>query len=81
MASASGAYGRLSGLRPVAGPNVPDPRAGSSQMGVLVGGSSVGQEELNSGYNSEDESVPRPRDGNAEEVYEWNVVLVIRTAV
>jgi len=51
-------YARLSGLRSGAGANVSDARACSSQMSA----------EEHSGYNSEDECVPRLRDPNLEEV-------------
>jgi len=50
---------RLGGLRAGgAGPGVSDARACSSQM----------TSEEQGGYNSEDESVPRLRDPNLEEV-------------
>jgi len=60
LASASGthSYARLNGLRTVAGTTVSDARACSSQMAS----------EEHTGYNSEDESVPRLRDPNLEEV-------------
>lgn len=62
-------YQRLSGVRFGAASAVSDSRAGTSQMGLHVNGTVVsGQEELNSGYNSEDETVPRPRDPNIDEV-------------
>jgi len=62
-------YQRLPGLRFGPGSTVSDSRAGTSQMGLHVNGTVVGgQEELNSGYNSEDETVPRPRDPNIDEV-------------
>jgi len=56
--SASHSYVRLNGLRAGTGPNVSDARACSSQMAS----------EEHSGYNSEDECVPRLCDPNLEEV-------------
>ena len=60
-------YSRHSGLRPSGASSSAECRPGSSQMGLHAGSSST-SEELNSGYNSEDECISRPRDANAEEV-------------
>ena len=63
--SATHSYVRLNGLWTGAGPSVSDTRACSSQM----------PSEEHSGYNSEDECVPRLRDPNVEEVGKstyWN---------